>query len=100
MQFNPSIAAPLVPKPQPLVTPAVQAALTPAVAAAQQTAVQTRTQTIQAAPASGKADSGRETQTGTNTGRAQDTQANTLNARTNGTGYGMPRRGSQLDVSV
>lgn len=99
MQLNAATYAPVVPKPQPLVTPTVQAAIAP-VAAAQQTAPQTRTQTLQAPQAAGRSENGREAQTGTGTGRSLDTQAGAVNARTNGTGYGLPRRGMRLDVSV
>lgn len=100
MQLNAATYAPVVPKPQPLVTPTVQAAIAPAVAAAQQTAPQTRTQTLQAAQAPGRAENGRSAQTATNTSQQIDTMAGAVNARTNGVGYGQPRRGMRLDVSV
>lgn len=100
MDFNVAIAAPAVPRPQPLVTPSVQAALTPAVAAAQQTTTQTRTQTTLAAPAAGRSDAGREPQTGTQNESSADTLAYTVNARTNAAGYGRGRRGGSIDVNV
>lgn len=100
MQLNAATLAPVAPKPQPLVTPTVQAAINPAVVAAQQTAPQTRTQTLQAPQASGRAENGRAAQSGTNTPQQLDTLAGTVNARTNGAGYGQPRRGMRLDVTV
>lgn len=100
MQLNAATFAPVVPKPQPLVSPTVQAAIAPAVVAAQQTAPQTRTQTLQAPQAPGRADSGRTAQSGTGTAQQLDTVAGAVNARTNGVGYGQPRRGMRLDVTV
>lgn len=100
MQLNPAAIAPQVLKPQPPITPAVQATFSPAVAAAQQTTVQTRTQTINAPQAAGKADNPRDTQSKMGTERGPDTLAESVNARTNGAGYGRQQRGMRLDVSV
>lgn len=100
MQLNAATYAPVVPKPQPLATPTVQAAMAPAVAAAQQTAPQTRTQTLQAPQAPGRAENGRAAQSGTATPQQIDTLAGAVNARTNGVGYGQPRRGMRLDITV
>lgn len=100
MQLNAASFAPQVLKPQPTATPTVQAALTTAVAAAQQIAQPTRTQTLQAAQAPGKAENPRNPQTSAGQEQKLDTLANNLDARTNRAGYGQPRRGAMLDVSV
>ena len=99
MQLNPAISAPQVLKPLPLITPTVQASIAPAVVAQQQAAPTVRTQTTQAAQATGRSDGSRGTQTSTTGGQSVDTAANVLNARTNGVSGGR-RRGSTLDVSV
>ncbi len=99
MQLNPAIL-PQVAKPQPPITPAMQLALSPAVQAAQQTTATVKTQTIHAPQAVGKADPTRDVRNATQSGQAMDTQANAVQARTNGRGYGMGHRGSMLDVTV
>ena len=99
MQLNPAIL-PQVAKPQPPITPAMQMALSPAVQAAQQTTTTVRTQTVQAPQAVGKTDHVRDVRNATQSGQALDTQANAVQARTNGRGYGNGSRGSLLDVSV
>ncbi len=99
MQLNP-VTAPQLAKPQPLITPAVQMAMSPAVQAAQQTTTTVRTQTAQAPQAVGKADSPRDTRNATQSGQSLDTQAGASDAQTNRRGYGLPHRGSLLDVTV
>jgi opacity protein-like surface antigen len=100
MQLNPLPMTLPAFKPQPVVTPTAQAAVLTASLASQTAAAPTRTQTVNAPQAAGKTDSSKAGQSGTDTGQSKDTLAGATFARTNGTGYGLRHRGSQLDVSV
>lgn len=94
-----SVIAPYVAKPQAPVTPTVQQmALSPAMTAAQQTTTVTRTQTIQAPQATGKAEAPREARSATHTAQSVDSGTGAVQAHTNG--GRPPPRGSLLDVSV
>jgi hypothetical protein len=99
MQLNPALPPPVAKSQTPL-TPAAQLAVSPATQAAQQTAVPVRTQTVQAAQATGKADQPRDVRSGTESAQAVDTRAGATRARTNGRGYAGGMRGSLLDVTV
>lgn len=100
MQLNPIPFTPQAIKQQPLATPTAQAAVVTAALISQPAAAPTRTQTVQAPQAAGKADATRAGQSGTEAGHTKDTLAAATFARTNGAGYGGGHRGSRLDVSV
>lgn len=100
MQLNPLPFTPQAFKPTPPPTPAAQAAFVTAALISQPTAAPTRTQTVQAPQAAGKADGARTSQNSTETTQSKDTLAGAVNARTNGVGYGARHRGTQLDVTV